>query len=54
MDFEFISKKRISDHVNLDIDTIEGLMDFIRKNTSGSVIVTGDNEVIEIDSPLEV
>lgn len=49
MDFEYKPRIKISDHVNLDIDSIEGLMNFIRTKTSGSVIIKGNNEIIEID-----
>ncbi len=50
MDFEFKPIKKISDHVNLDIDTIEGLMNFIRTKTSGTVVIKGNNEIVEIES----
>lgn len=49
MDFDYKPRIKISDHVNLDIESIEGLMNFIRTKTSGSVIVKGNNEIIEID-----
>lgn len=48
MDFTYTPQKKFSDHVNLDIDTIEGLMDFIRNHTSGNIMINGNNEIIEL------